>query len=200
MTRYVVKLSWLIFMAIGFGTPAALSASVPAVLPPATAAIDPVRLAKARELVGIMHLDDQLGDNFRPMMARMANAAGGIRPPNLPQPTAAQTAQRDAVLAVVADEMEAVIVRAMPQILDAAAQAYARHLTTAELDAATAFYRTPAGASFAAKCGAISGDLGVAMQAMLVQPMVARLPAILARVKAMADPAAASAAPPAKAR
>ena len=173
---------------------AALLTAVPVVasptisVPAPEAPVDPVRLGKARELVEVMHLQSQMHDMLRPMMMRMmSGTALGARAAGAPEPTRAQQETRDRGMTIMADEIEKIFTEVAPQMTEAATRAYARNLTTAELAATTAFYRSPEGQSVLAKQPLIMADMGNASQSIMLQPMIARMPAIIARVRAASD-------------
>ncbi len=154
----------------------------------AEAPVDPVRLEKARDLVEVMHLQSQMHDMLRPMMMRMmSSTALGARAAGAPEPTRAQQETRDRGMTIMADEIEKIFLEVAPQMTEAATRAYARNLTTAELAATTAFYRSPEGQSVLAKQPLIMADMGNASQSIMLQPMIARMPAIIAKVKAASD-------------
>lgn len=171
-------------LAIGLAT-ASVTAAVS--VPPATstATVDPVRLAGARDLVEAMHVGAQMRDMMRPfMMNMMKGVAAGRAAAGAPAPTRAEQERTDGAMSMVADEIGRVVNRAMPQIGEAAASTYARNLTAAEIEGATAFYRTPAGQAILAKQPQIMADMNNATQAVLLKPMMAQMPAIVAKIKA----------------
>lgn len=173
----------MLALAIGLAA-APVTASVP---PPlvASASVDPVRLAKARDLVEVMHIGTQMREMMRPLMMRMMEGISvGRIAAGAPTPTRIEQERANNAMSMMADEVGRLVSGSMPQIVESAALAYAHNLTAPEIDAATAFYRTPAGQSILARQPQIIADMNNSTQAALLKPMMAQMPAIIARVKA----------------
>jgi hypothetical protein len=136
-----------------------LAAGVAALGAPALAqditggSIDPQRLALAREYVRESHMDAAV----RGMLANMARSM-----PQLSADGATDVKGRQ-----LANSFSVGMDAALPQLLDATAQATARVFTTQELKDLVAFYGSPSGRSMVAKMPALMQQIGpVAIQIM----------------------------------
>ncbi len=72
----------------------------------------------------------------------------------------------------------------MPRLIDAQASLYASVYSLSELRGLVTFYRSPTGQAMIAKMPQLLQAASAQAQAILVRPMLARMPATLAKVKA----------------
>ena len=156
----------------------------------------PARLAKARALFTLMHLDTMMRQSMDGAMAAVkasvveaaaASVPGGrdalARDPAL-------RAKVDRGVKVMTDAMPAMLQDLLTPMLDSVTVAYARQLTDAELDRAIDYYRTPEGQSLLAKVPAIMRDPAVVdAQQRMMRAMTERMPALAAKAKAAMDAA-----------
>lgn len=100
----------------------------------AESTVDPVALAKAKELLGVSNLA-----SLRDQMAELVEAqiAALLRDAN--------PGQDDKVDDAVKDLIRPALKRRMPDYLDKAAEIYAGHFTRNELEQLVAFYKSPLG-------------------------------------------------------
>ena len=173
----------ILAVAIGFA-----AAPIAAAVPPVTttsAAVDPVLLAMARELVATMHVSTQMPEMMRPTMMRMMSGmAAGRVAAGAPAPTRAEQEHIDSAMSMMADEVGRLLNGAMPQTVESAALAYAHNLSITDIEAATTAYRTPAGQSMLAKQPQLMAEMSNSTQAALMKPIMAQMPAIIAKIKA----------------
>jgi uncharacterized protein len=182
---------------------AGMAVAVPArAAEPAAAAPAPATLAKAHELLDVMHArqvtEDAVDAQLKSIGGSIVNqlVASGQFPPAM-----AKDAEFRGILSRhldrVADEARTQIRASMPQIIEIMAEVYARNFTPAQMNDMIAFYRTPTGQVVLTKLPDVAGQTSIATRDLIMGPMIRRLqeimPQLQAELKAWADkhPAAA---------
>lgn len=166
----------------------ALAAPALAQSPPPVVAVDPAQLTKARRLMALLKVEEMTDAAMKSAMRQMSGGAmqqilSAVAPDA--KLSARETEALSAGTTMMMREMETAMKDAMPGVIEASAQAYARNLTPAELDHLLAFYEAPLGRSFVAKTPAIMSDPAIqAAQADMMRRMTANLPALMEKMKA----------------
>jgi hypothetical protein len=151
----------LAFAAVALPNSPALAQSGP---PPATAAsaIDPERLAIAREVVELAYPPERRREMFMGILDAMtAQARSATEAQGRPLDPGAQ-AIIDRYMARVRAESEPLIDKASPELFAAFARGYARQFTRDELVQIRAFVATPAGAKYVQRSAQLLSDPDVA--------------------------------------
>lgn len=165
--------------ALTFGQPAwAQSQAAPA------SPSDAERLAAAREVVELSRVRDYMGKAIDAMIDQsMKGVVGGLTEANGVK-TAHDKARLERVMAIYNAHMRAGLKTDMPRLIDAQASLYASVYSLSELRGLVTFYRSPTGQAMIAKMPQLLQAASAQAQAILVRPMLARMPATLAKVKA----------------
>jgi uncharacterized protein len=145
-----MKLAWLAAFGLLVSSGPALAQSAPAPAPAAQAAIDPERLALAREMIQASDVKSAMHNMF----GGMANAM------QLPESaTPEQRERRRQYLTSYGAGMEAV----MPDLMDAMATLYAKTFTAQEMRDTLTFYGSPSGRAMLAKLPTVMHDFAPLM-------------------------------------
>lgn len=129
---------------------------------------DPARLAAAERLLDAMHYERSLRANRSTPEAIVQGAANDCRRDHLSGAECKpRMEQADRLTTALVSQRDAMV----PQIMNAARNAYATHLTVNEMDQATAFYVSPAGQKLVDELPAINVDLRAAEGRLLLQWM-----------------------------
>ena len=163
---------WLALAAAATGLPTAPPPGVVLAPLPDIASIDPARLATARKLILLLHLDQSMDHVLLPLIPVLTSAVLGELENN--PSTRAElmafeqrgTGGRSQLMVILAEEMNRSIRRRYPALLDAVAREYALVFTKSELDDILAFYNTSTGAKLIAMLPVLQqkiGDLGRAI-------------------------------------
>ena len=160
-----MKLAWLAALGLLVSSAPALaqSAPAPAPAPAAPEAVDPERLALAREMTQVIDVKTAM----RGMFGGMANA--------MKLPESATPDQRERFKQHFAS-MGAGIEAVTPELLEGMAELYAKTFTVQEMRDALAFYHSPSGQAMLAKQPAVMRELGPLM--------IGLMPKIIAAAKA----------------
>ena len=135
--------------------------------PPATAAIDPVRLAEARTLIGIMMppvmREQMIGNLVTSISQTMAQAM--LEDPAVKRVMAERPGAREVVLRFLERQRQYTMAEMrtnLPGMLEAMAKAYARRFTVPEMREMAAFFGTPTGQRYIAESATIFSDPDIA--------------------------------------
>jgi uncharacterized protein len=170
----------------------ALAAPVSAQAPAPSAAAT----AKARELITVMRADEltrkTLDAQMNGLTAGLADQifkSGSFPPAMADDPEFRSIMQRhmDRTFAIIGDQMR----QAMPQLVDAMVDAYARQFTPAQIDDMIAFYRTPTGQVVLQKTPDITTQIGLKSRDLTLGPIMqtikATTPQLMSELKAWSD-------------
>lgn len=178
---------------------AALATSVPAAVAAqtvSTVAADPAALAKARELMAVMHvgelieksLDAQTGVITKGLADRLMQS--GIAPQDAANdPEFRQIMQRyfDRLSAEITVKMKAIL----PQIVEQNTLIYARNFSAAQLNDLVVFYNTPTGQAMLAKMPSLSADAAAVTRDLTMGPtmdvMKSLMPQMTAELQAWSE-------------
>jgi hypothetical protein len=170
--------------------PVPLVAAPPAQAARADAAIDPAQLALAKSVVETVFPPAQREALITGMInAMMKNIQAGIMQQPVMQETFAKQPKAKPVFQAFIDRQRdlgiADLKQNLPGLLDAMAQAYARHFTADQLKEMKAFFATPTGQAYVAESAKIMSDPAVAAWPQkVVADSMGRLPAELAKLRA----------------
>lgn len=176
-----------------------------AAAPPAVPALSAASTQAATGLVQLLGVREQLAgsmnQNVQMMRSGVAMRSMLAQQPGFVPAYNANKAKFDAALqkagAIQAGIAEKVIRDNSAALFNAAVQSYARNYTLTELQALTAFFRTPAGQALNRKQPRISAEIGQASARLIGQKLDAAMNAAGPQLKAALAPLN-SAAPPAK--
>ncbi len=174
---------------------AAAAAPTPA-RAPAPRALDPAAVAAAGQLVQLLDLKGQLSAQTSQTLAAMRSGvlirAELARQPGFIQAYQANQAKMDPVLkkagAIQAGIAQKVIAQQSGAVIQAAAQAYARNYSAAEINGLIAFYRSPLGQAFRARQGRVEGEVGQASGRLIGARIDAGMRAAQAQIGAALAP------------
>jgi uncharacterized protein len=182
----------------GGGVKAALAAALIALATPALAqpVAPPAGMAKARELMTVMRAEEL---TRKTLDAQMSGVTAGLSdqifksgafPAAMaddPEFRAIMQRHMDRIFALVGEQMR----QAMPQLVNAMIEVYARQFTAGQIDDLIAFYRTPTGQIMLQKTPEITSEIGVKARdltfAPLMQTMKTATPQLMTELKAWAD-------------
>lgn len=156
---------------------AAVVLSSPSIALPGDAPIDPARLEAARLLVGAMRLEDRFAAGQISTNAADGKLIDDCMKTNT-DPTAPAVAKGDCIkkLEDFHQLIDPIKKRLAPsfykQLAAAAAQCYARLLSTQELNELATFYRSPVGQRFARSAPAFDRDFQAASNDLQLQFMI----------------------------
>ncbi len=178
---------------------AALAASVPTALAAQatpTAAPNPAALAKAHELMTVMHVEDLTRRALDGQMKAMTGGLAGQLLQSGQIPAAmAQDPEFRAIfqhyLDTVSAKVQSAMTASMPQIVEIMTRVYATNFTPAEMDDMIAFYRTKTGQVALAKLPDVTAQVAVATRDLTMAPAMQAakdaLPQFMSELKAWAD-------------
>ena len=149
-----MKLAWLAAFGLLVSSAPALaqndSPPAPAAEAPAQEAVDPERLALARELTQVFDVKSAMHNMF-------GSIANAMSPPELATPDQRERVKQ--LLASYGAGFEAVT----PDLMGAVATLYAKTFTAQEMRDALTFYRSPSGQAMLAKLPTVMRDVGPLM-------------------------------------
>lgn len=170
----------------------------------APAPVDPARMAAATQLVqqlGIRgQLERSMAQNVAAMKSGAAMRAMLAQQPGFIQAYQANQPKFDKAMqqagAIQAEIAQKVIAANIGTVLNEAAKSYARNFTLAELQALSAFYKTPAGQALYTRQPRVNAEIGNATAQIIGAKIDAGMKANASRLEAALAPL--NGAPPAK--
>jgi hypothetical protein len=157
-----MKLAWLAAAGLLVAGSPALAQGVPAsaVGAPAPEAVDPERLALAREMTQAV----DMGSAMRNMFGGMANA---MKLPESATPDERERARQFVI------SLGAGLQAVSPDLMDGVAMLYAKTFTAQEMRDALTFYRSPSGRALLAKQPAVMSEVAPLMMGLMPKVVVA---------------------------
>jgi hypothetical protein len=163
---------------------------------PAPAPIDPARMAAATQLVEQLGIRGQLERSMAQTVAAMKSGAAmramlAQQPGFIPayqanQPKFDKAMQQAGI--IQAEIAQKVIAANLGSVVNEAAKSYARNFSLAELQALSAFYRTPAGMALYARQPRVNAEIGNASAQIIGSKIDAGMKANASRLEAALAP------------
>jgi hypothetical protein len=156
----IMKLAWLAAFGLLVSSAPALAQSAPPPAPAAQEAVDPERLALAREMTQVFDIKSAMHNMF----GGMANA--------MKLPESATPEQRERVRQLYVS-LGAGMETVSPDLMDKVATLYARTFTAQEMRDALTFYRSASGQAMLSKLPAVMGEVGPLMIGLMPKVVAA---------------------------